>query len=51
MAVSDERKKYNKMENILQSINQKHISLSEDEIKTNNQILEQVSALLFFNML
>lgn len=38
-----EKKKYNQMENVLNKINQKYISLPENEKKRNNKILEQVS--------
>lgn len=38
-----ERTVYNYMENALQSINRNHISLPEEEVKRNNQVLEYVS--------
>lgn len=44
--MADNKKKYNKMENILQRINLHYISLSDREVKTNNEVLKQVSNLL-----
>ncbi|XP_018576659.1 uncharacterized protein LOC108915173 [Anoplophora glabripennis] len=41
--MENEKKKYNQMENVLNKINQKYISLPEDEKKRNNKILEQVT--------
>lgn len=45
-------KKYNKMEKVLQEISKNHISLPQKEIERNNKILEQVllpiRLLLFF---
>lgn len=42
-----EKKKYNQMENVLNKINQKYISLPENEKTRNNIILQQVSHFLF----
>lgn len=38
-----EKKKYNQMENVLNKINQRYISLPTDETKRNNKILGEVS--------
>lgn len=41
--MGEDIKKYNKMEKTLQLINLNFISLSDEEVKMNNKILEQVS--------
>lgn len=49
--MSEELKKYNRMENVLQEINLKYISLSDEEVKVNNEILGQVSNIVLRNNL
>lgn len=41
--MTDNSKKINKMENVLQRINLTYISLSDDEVRRNNEVLKQVS--------
>lgn len=41
--MEDKKKYYKYMENTLQSINKNYISLPDDEVKRNNQVLENVS--------
>lgn len=43
--MAENLQRYNKMENVLQRINEKYISLSDAEVKTNNEILNQVSVI------
>ncbi|KAF2900412.1 hypothetical protein ILUMI_05774 [Ignelater luminosus] len=38
----EDKKRYNYMENALQNINKSYISLPDDEVKRNNQILENI---------
>lgn len=38
----DDKKRYNYMENVLQTINKNYISLPDDEVKRNNRVLEEV---------
>lgn len=41
--MTDEHKRYKKLESVLQQISKQIISLPEEEVKRNNVILKQVS--------